>query len=75
MLMEVPVMVSKHPHSGQELFVTEVLKHNEEEKPIGGMHQAVNLRERALCTLPSMSSPGEALEQSGSKAWTLEVAV
>lgn len=62
MLMVVPLMVSEHPQPGQELLVTEVLEHNGEEKPIGGMHHDVSLRERAQCTLPSRSSPGEALE-------------
>lgn len=49
----------KTPPPGQELFVAEVLNHDEEEKPVSGMHQAVNLRERAQRT------PGKALEQSG----------
>lgn len=62
--MVVPVIVPKHPVPTGS-FVTEVLKPNEEDRPVGGTHHTVHLGERARSILPNMSSSGEALEQSG----------
>lgn len=60
----VPVIVPKHSVPVGS-FVTEVLKPNEGDKPVGRMHHAVHLGERARSILPNMSSSGEALKQSG----------
>lgn len=55
-------------------FVTEVLKHNEEDKPIGGLHHAVHLGERAWSILPNMSSSGRGSRAKWLRAWTVELA-
>lgn len=47
------MVVPEFPHPKVNNFVTQVLKHYEEVKTIGGMHHAVNLGERAQSTLPN----------------------